>query len=54
MRHATEIATTAGAPRLNLTASDEQVAARTPYGSLGFRERETDSFGLPLAPRSRN
>ena len=49
MRHAIEIATTAGASRLDLTASDKKVAARTLYGSLGFQERETGSFRLPLA-----
>jgi GNAT superfamily N-acetyltransferase len=53
MRHAIDIATTAGASRLDLTANDEKVAARTLYGSLGFQERETGSFRLPLAPSSR-
>jgi ribosomal protein S18 acetylase RimI-like enzyme len=54
MRHAMDIATTAGASRLDLTASNEKVAARTLYESLGFQERETGSFRLPLAPSSRN
>jgi ribosomal protein S18 acetylase RimI-like enzyme len=52
MRHAIEIATTAGASRLDLTASEEKVAARTLYVSLGFRERDTGSFRLPLAGSS--
>jgi len=54
MRHAIDIATTAGASRLDLTASVEKVAARTLYESLGFQERKTGSFRLPLAPSSRN
>jgi hypothetical protein len=54
MRHSIEIATTAGASRLDLTASDEKVAARTLYGSLGFQVRDTGSFRLPLAPSRRN
>ena len=54
MRHAIDIATTAGASRLDLTASDEKVAARTLYGSLGFHERETGNFRLPLAPSTRH
>jgi GNAT superfamily N-acetyltransferase len=53
MRHAIDLATTAGASRLDLTASDAKVAARTLYGSLGFQERETGSFRLPLAPSRR-
>ena len=54
MRHAIDIATTACASRLDLTASDEKVAARTLYGSLGFHERETGNFRLPLAPSTRH
>ena len=54
MRHAIDIATTAGASRLDLTASDEKVAARTLYGSLGFHERDTGNFRLPLALSRRN
>jgi GNAT superfamily N-acetyltransferase len=50
MRHAIDVATTAGASRLDLTASDKKVAARQLYASLGFQERETGSFRLPLAP----
>jgi len=50
MRHAIDIAVTAGASRLDLTASYEKVAARALYLSLGFQERETGSFRLPLAP----
>jgi ribosomal protein S18 acetylase RimI-like enzyme len=50
MRHAIGIATTVGASRLDLTASGEKVAARTLYESLGFQERETGAFRLPLAP----
>jgi len=54
IRHAIDIATTAGASRLDLTASVEKVAARTLYESLEFQERKTGSFRLPLAPSSRN
>ena len=54
MRHAIDIATTAGASRLDLTASNEKLAARTLYRSLGFQERETGNFRLPLAPSTRN
>jgi N-acetylglutamate synthase len=54
MRHAIDIATTAGASRLDLTAIDEKVVARTLYASLGLQERETGSFRLSLAPSSRN
>lgn len=50
MRHAIDVAATAGASRLDLTASYEKVAARALYLSLGFQERETGSFRLPLAP----
>jgi GNAT superfamily N-acetyltransferase len=35
MRHAIDIATTVGASRLDVTASDYKVAARTLYRSLG-------------------
>jgi ribosomal protein S18 acetylase RimI-like enzyme len=49
VRHAVEVATAAGASRLDLTAGADKVAARTLYASLGFRERETGSFRLPLA-----
>jgi len=49
MRHAINIALTAGASRLDLTASDKKAAARALYRSLGFQERETGSFRLPLA-----
>jgi ribosomal protein S18 acetylase RimI-like enzyme len=54
MRHAIDIAKIAGASRLDLTASVEKVAARTLYGSLGFQERETGSFRLPVALSSCN
>ena len=54
MQHAIDIATTAGASRFDLTASDEKMAARTLYGSLGFPERDTGNFRLPLAPSRRN
>ncbi|MEA2294659.1 MAG: hypothetical protein QOE86_2298 [Solirubrobacteraceae bacterium] len=54
MRHAIDVATTAGAARIDLTASDAKVAARTLYGLLGFRERETGSFRLSLAPNGRS
>ena len=50
MRHAIDIAVTAGASRIDLTASYEKVAARALYLSRGFQERETGSFRLPLAP----
>jgi ribosomal protein S18 acetylase RimI-like enzyme len=49
MRHAIDTATAAGASRLDLTASDAKVAARALYRSLGFHERATGSFRLPLA-----
>jgi ribosomal protein S18 acetylase RimI-like enzyme len=52
-RHAIDIARAAGASRLDLTANDQKVAARTLYGSLGFQERDTGNFRLPLAPGSR-
>ena len=48
MRHAIEVATAAGASRLDLTANDTKAAARTLYRSLGFTERETGSFRLRL------
>jgi hypothetical protein len=33
---------------------DHLMAARTLYGSLGFHERDTGNFRLPLAPSRRN
>ena len=53
MRHAIGVATAAGASRLDLTASGEKAAARALYGSLGFLERETGSFRLPLQGQGR-
>jgi ribosomal protein S18 acetylase RimI-like enzyme len=49
MAHAIEVATAAGASRLDLTAGEGKAAARALYRELGFRERETGSFRLPLA-----
>jgi len=53
MRHAIAVATSAGASRLELTASAEKVAAQALYDSLGFQRRNTGSFRLPLAPIGR-
>ena len=48
MRHAIEVATAAGASRIDLTAGDSKTAARSLYRSLGFTERETGSFRLTV------
>jgi len=48
MGHAIEVASSAGASRIDLTAGDSKAAARELYGSLGFAERETGSFRLRL------
>jgi ribosomal protein S18 acetylase RimI-like enzyme len=47
-RHAIEQAAAAGAARVDLTAHREKAAGRALYESLGFRERDTGSFRLPL------
>lgn len=48
VRHAIEEAQAAGASRVDLTARDEKQAGRALYKSLGFQERDTGSFRLPL------
>ena len=48
VRHAIEEAQAAGASRIDLTARDEKQAGRALYRSLGFQERDTSSFRLPL------
>lgn len=48
VRHAIEQARTAGAARIDLTASDQKQAGRALYEALGFRQRDTGNFRLPL------
>jgi GNAT superfamily N-acetyltransferase len=48
VQHAIEQARAAGASRIDLTAGDAKEAGRALYQSLGFRERDTGSFRLPL------
>lgn len=48
VRHAIEEAQAAGASRIDLTGRDEKQAGRALYKSLGFQERDTGSFRLPL------
>ena len=52
VRHAIEQAEAAGASRIDLTANDDKQAARALYNSLGFQERHTGSFRLPLDARA--
>ena len=49
--HAIERAEAAGASRIDLTAGEAKSAGRALYKSLGFQERDTGSFRLPLAVR---
>jgi ribosomal protein S18 acetylase RimI-like enzyme len=53
MQDAIEQAAAAGASRIDLTANSEKVGARSLYESLGFKLRETGTFRLPLAERTR-
>jgi ribosomal protein S18 acetylase RimI-like enzyme len=48
VEHAVSRARAAGAARIDLTAGDQKVAGRALYRSLGFRERDTRVFRLPL------
>ncbi|MEA2310207.1 MAG: hypothetical protein QOE28_175 [Solirubrobacteraceae bacterium] len=48
MRHAIERARAAGASRIDLTAGETKEAAHALYRSLGFQERDTSCFRLPL------
>ena len=48
MRHAIEEARAAGASRIDLTAGETKQAGHALYKSLGFQERDTSSFRLPL------
>jgi GNAT superfamily N-acetyltransferase len=48
MEHAIEVARSAGASRLDLTANAGKTAARALYASLGFQPRDTGSFRLEL------
>ena len=50
--HAIEQAEAAGASRIDLTANDDKQAGRADYKSLGFEERDTGSFRLPLQARA--
>ena len=52
VRHAIEQAEAAGASRIDLTANDDKQAGRALYKSLGFQERDTGSFRLPLDARA--
>lgn len=52
VRHAIEQAEAAGASRIDLTANDDKQAGRALYKSLGFQERDTGSFRLPLEARA--
>ena len=49
MKYAIEQARTAGASRIDLTASAQKQAGHALYRSLGFRERDTNNFRLDLA-----
>lgn len=46
--HAIELARQAGASRIDLTANRSKRAGRALYESLGFHERDTNVFRLPL------
>ena len=48
VEHAIEQARSAGASRIDLTASDEKRAGHTLYASLGFRRRDTASLRRSL------
>lgn len=48
VEHAISRAHEAGAARIDLTAGDQKQAGRALYTSLGFRERDTRVFRLPL------
>jgi ribosomal protein S18 acetylase RimI-like enzyme len=46
--HAIDVAASAGASRIDLTAGSGKAAGRALYESLGFERRETGSFRLSL------
>lgn len=48
VEHAIVEARSAGASRIDLTASHEKASGRSLYESLGFRQRETGNFRLRL------
>lgn len=48
VQHAIERAKAAGASRIDLTANRHKPIGRALYESLGFYERDTGSFRLPL------
>jgi ribosomal protein S18 acetylase RimI-like enzyme len=52
VRRAIEVASAAGASRIDLTANERKQAGRALYESLGFQPRDTASFRLTLTSTS--